>query len=156
MFGSLIGCGLAGLALAGLVAYDRLLPASSPDALRQELVAKIQGASTTWLALDALWGRLEAGEAVYCSQTEVDRPYFVTLRSVDQAAYPELAGVAEELNRAISGLHHAADVWTTVCQGGKVEVSAAVADEARAALDQAGTRLTTLLPLLNRSLPDGE
>jgi len=60
----LIGCGLAGLGLAGLVIYDRLLPPSNPDALRRELVVKIEEAGATWLALDDLWGRLETGEAV--------------------------------------------------------------------------------------------
>jgi hypothetical protein len=152
----LIGCGLMGLALAGLAAYDRLLPPSSPDALRSDLVASVEEARTTWLALDDLWGHLEAGEAIYCSQTVVTRPYFAAWRSVDRAAYPELAGLADELNLAISGLHHAADTWTTVCQGGKVEVAAAVVGEARAALDRAGARLDTLLAMLDGSLPDGE
>lgn len=145
-----------GLALVGLVAYDRLLPPSSPDTLRSDLIARFEEARTAWLALDDLWGRLEAGEAIYCSQTVVPRPYFAAWRSVDRAAYPELAGLADELNLAIGGLHRAADTWSTVCRGGKVEVAAAVAGEARAALDRAGARLDTLLTLLDRSLPDGE
>ncbi len=147
LLGLAAGCGL--LMLIGL-ASDRLAPPAPEAALRQELEGRTAEAQAAWAALDDLWGRLEAGQAVRCSAETVTRPYFVAWRTVDRRAYPELEGLAQQLNLAIRDLHRAADGWTGVCQGGEAAIPPEVAAEARAALDRAAERLSTVAGGLER------
>lgn len=146
------------LAIGGaLFGRDRLLPPTSADQLRGALNAKIVEAEAAWQTLDDLWGRLEAGQTVACAEGALSRPYFVAWRSVDRDAYPALAELADEINLLLRELHRAADLWTEVCQGGKVEIAPETAAEARQALNAAEARLVTLLALQNGSIrPDGQ
>ncbi len=138
----LLCCG--GAALIGLIAYDRLLPPTDEVTLQIELREKTGEAQTVWLALDDLWGRLEEGQTALCSEETVTHPYFVAWRSVDRAAHPELAALADQLNSAIRDLHRAADIWTAICQRDETLIPDVEAREARTALTRAVERLAAV------------
>mgnify|MGYP005840952765 CR=1 FL=1 len=141
LLGLAVGCGL--LLLIGL-ASDRLAPPADESVLRRELEGRTAEAWAAWRALDDLWGRLEDGQALRCSEEAMIRPYFIAWRTVDRRSYPELDRLAQQLNLAIRDLHRAADGWTGVCQGGEAAIPPEVAAEARAALDRAAERLSTV------------
>ncbi len=140
---AILCCGGAGI---GWLAYDKLLPPTDASTLQAELDARLDEIATTWRALDTLWGRLEAGESVLCSGQTIRNPYFIAWRSVDRAAHPNLAALADRINGAIRALHRAADLWTGVCQSSETGVAPEIAAAARSALESASEVLRPHLP----------
>lgn len=140
-------CGVGGALVLFVNAW--LLPVADEASLQEALRGRAEEARQVWAALDGLWGRLEAGQAVHCRDETVQYPYFVDWRAADRAAYPDLARLADQLNGAIRDLHRAADAWTAACQSGEAVMGEAVAAEARAALTRADEGLQVVMQALS-------
>jgi hypothetical protein len=121
---------------------------TSADAVRGDLVARLNESQQSQAAALALWDRVIFGEAMSC-QDAIPVPEPVNVAARDLTAHPEAGAIQARLNVAIQALHDSSDLWNAVCGDEQPYVPLSTAKEGRATALAASAPLAEARQLLS-------
>jgi hypothetical protein len=144
-----VGRRIAALWIGPLVLVGCTLSSRAPaDAVRGDLVARLDESQQSQAAALALWDRVIFGEAVSC-QDAIPVPEPVNVAARDLTAHPEAGAIQARLNAAIQALHDSSDLWNAACADEQPYVPLSTAKEGRATALAASAPLAEARQLLS-------
>jgi hypothetical protein len=121
---------------------------TTANAIREDLVARLDESQQSQAAALALWDRVIFGEAVSC-QDAIPVPEPANVSARDLTAHPEAGAIQVRLNAAIQTLNDSSDLWDAACADEQPYVPLSTAKEGRATALAASAPLAEARQLLS-------